>query len=394
MEDMEMMLGAGGSGKENLAREATALDDGGVKPPPLAEGMLASGDLAGTSPPGEIGDAGQRSSLRKGLASLEEAGKEVQVVETEEEAEFVFEDDEEAVKVSSKWLAVGRFYSGRDYKARVIFSELSNAWGEVHTRGLGDHKYLIEFPSESALNFVLRGGPWKFKGDAMIVVPYDGFTRLSEVVIETIPLWIRIYDIPVGMMITSFVSALAAKVGKVLEIGEAAFDFRRVRVEFALANPLMDNVQIRVHDLYEEGVRFGTDLRTSPFKREIGRQMAFIAAAPAAKRGLNFSGAQREKVASFSASSTPSRTGSARMGVAAAGGGSGGRTLENQMANALAKGVQKLEMKDQVRGKEMDTGLEGIDEVGSGYLKGRVSGLDSYNGSSDGSLFSQGGGGF
>ena len=53
-----------------------------------------------------------------------------------------------------------------------------------------------------------QGGPWRHKGDAIIFVPYDGVTRLSEVTIESIGLWIRIYDIPVDMMTDGFVRAL------------------------------------------------------------------------------------------------------------------------------------------------------------------------------------------
>jgi hypothetical protein len=66
------------------------------------------------------------------------------------------------------------------------------------------------------------------------MVRYDGLTKLSEVAIESIPLWIRIYDIPVAMMTTAFVTALREKVGCVMEVGETVKDFNRVRVDFAL----------------------------------------------------------------------------------------------------------------------------------------------------------------
>jgi hypothetical protein len=39
---------------------------------------------------------------------------------------------------------------------------------------------------------VLEGGPWRHKGVALLMVHYDGLVRLSEVKIETIPLWILI----------------------------------------------------------------------------------------------------------------------------------------------------------------------------------------------------------
>ena len=42
---------------------------------------------------------------------------------------------------------------------------------------------------------MLGGDPWRHKGDAVIFVPYDGIQCLSEVAINSIPLWVRIYDI-------------------------------------------------------------------------------------------------------------------------------------------------------------------------------------------------------
>lgn len=92
------------------------------------------------------------------------------------------------------------------------------------------------------------GGPWTFRGDVVIFVPYDGLRCFSEVVIEHIALWVRIYNIPEGMMTDRFVRTLGAKVGRVLEVGDARLDYKRVRVDFPLANPIMATVSRKVKD--------------------------------------------------------------------------------------------------------------------------------------------------
>lgn len=167
-------------------------------------------------------------------------------VEDDDGEEFVFEEDEELMQASHKWMAIARYYSGQDYKTWVLFNELSKAWGKtspVPVRDLRDNRFLVEFDSEWIWKKAIHGGPWTFRGDAIIFVPYDGLQRFSEVVIESIALWVRIYDIPEALMIDNFMRILGAKFGKVLEVGEARMDYKRVKVDFPLAKSLMPVVR-------------------------------------------------------------------------------------------------------------------------------------------------------
>jgi hypothetical protein len=61
---------------------------------------------------------------------------------------------------------------------------------------LGDYIFKIEFTKEEEKVRVLDGGPWHHKGDALIIVHYDGLVRPSQIRIEAIGLWIRFYDLP------------------------------------------------------------------------------------------------------------------------------------------------------------------------------------------------------
>jgi hypothetical protein len=105
----------------------------------------------------------------------------VAIPEPEEDAdeEFVFEDESPQGGMQVGWLALARYYSSRNFPAKVLFADLFRIWGEGTARALGNNRFLLEFGSKKCLNFVLRGGPWTFRGDAVIVVHYDGLTRLS-----------------------------------------------------------------------------------------------------------------------------------------------------------------------------------------------------------------------
>ncbi|RLM62039.1 hypothetical protein C2845_PM14G08390 [Panicum miliaceum] len=130
----------------------------------------------------------------------------------EEDDEFEFNPGEPLEKTETqRWLAIARFYSGQNFKAKGLFDEMKVAWGWkdlIPPRSLGDNRFLLEFDTERRFNYVINGGPWKHKGDAMIVVPYDGRRRPSEVIIESLALWVRFYDITVYLASNAFVRVL------------------------------------------------------------------------------------------------------------------------------------------------------------------------------------------
>jgi hypothetical protein len=348
-----------------------------------------------------------------------------------EEEEFVFGEEDSEECLLKGYFAVARYCSSHSFAVKVLFSDLFGIWGDGTTRDLGNNRYLLEFSTENSLSFAIRGGPWSFRGDAIIMVQYDGLSKLSEVVIESIPLWIRICDIPVAMMTNAFVSALGAKVGRVMEVSEAVKDFKRVHVDFALSDALMTHVSMKVRgqdlmefvvkyenvphfcffcghighaerecpdeDLYEDGERFGVELRASPFKRGAFRVLSFQATAPPAKRGLNFSGEQKDRVFSHSSSSSlnANHQGQTAQGrgssaeqrngtnVAAGVGNSVKVSISKADADGLSQGVQKMALGKRPRTANSSAASHGS---GAGRETQRVSGLDSYGGSSEASL--------
>jgi hypothetical protein len=230
------------------------------------------------------------------------------------------------------------------------------------------------------------------------------------------------------MMTKAFVAALGEKVGRVMEVGDAVRDFKRVRIDFDLSKALMPHVSIKVRgkgvlefvvkyesvphfcflcghighadrecpeeELYEEGARFGTELRTSPFKRGASRLLSFHATSAPAKRGLNFSGEQKDRVASHTSSSSMNVH---RQGPLASKGRSsgdqrqadrGGSGLEGAAkgptsmaaADALSQDVQKMALGKRPRTANSPAASR---DSGVSVVPQKVSSLDSYDGSSD-----------
>ena len=123
---------------------------------------------------------------------------------------------------------------------------------------------------------------------------------------------------------------LGVKIGRVLQVGNAVQDYKRVKVDFPLAKPLMHYVEHKVkcqglmqflvkyenvphfcfgcgrighsqrecpdEEMTEGGVRYGKELCCSPQKKNAERSMTIPAEAQGAKRALNFSGDQRKRM--------------------------------------------------------------------------------------------------
>jgi hypothetical protein len=173
------------------------------------------------------------------------------------------------------------------------------------------------------------------------VVPYDGFSRPSEIEINSINIWVRFYDVPVTLMSSAFTMALAKKVSiEVLEVGDRVRDFLRDRVALRLEDPLKLSVELKIKGKGEMSfeVRYENtpffcftygrmgysetecpeeeedsdeeeELQTSPKKKKFGdclrkslpkrgeeRKIIIPTAPSRVNRALNFSGAQLSKM--------------------------------------------------------------------------------------------------
>lgn len=109
------------------------------------------------------------------------------------------------------------------------------------------NRFVLEFDSEKLLKFVTTRGPWRHRGDALIVVPYDGFRHPSEIIIDRIGLWVQFHDVPVFLMMKAFTEVIAKKISSdIVEIIGVVGDFLRVRLMFPLSDALHNFVEQRV----------------------------------------------------------------------------------------------------------------------------------------------------
>jgi hypothetical protein len=120
-------------------------------------------------------------------------------VEFEDDDVVEFDLEEEDVQAQAKLLVMARFYLVKKYNVRGLFEEMRVAWGLQSmnpVQVLGDNKFFLKFDSKVIKQRVVQGGPWRHKGYGLIVVSYDGFSPPFTIVINTIGMWVRFYNLP------------------------------------------------------------------------------------------------------------------------------------------------------------------------------------------------------
>ncbi|CAO2160944.1 unnamed protein product [Urochloa humidicola] len=131
-------------------------------------------------------------------------------------------------------------------------SALRPAWG--NPRGLvfksvGDNIFIAEFGSKQDLERVLDGSPWNVSGKAVLVQRFDPNLRPTDVVFDKMPIWIRICDLPFGLMNRIWGTELAKKVGSVEKVdvdaqGRAWGPYLRAKVLIDISKPLLRCITI------------------------------------------------------------------------------------------------------------------------------------------------------
>lgn len=162
-----------------------------------------------------------------------------------------------------KWTILARFYSLKFPNQVALFEDMGRAWrlrAEMSYKSLKDNLFIVTFNAEGDHKFVLQGGPWIHRGDALIVADFNGLLSPSMVPLESVPIWVRIYDLPLVMMNKARGELYGSKLGKVREVdvqqnGSNKHDFFRIRVDLPVNRPLKRQIAIKIKIKGAEEIR-------------------------------------------------------------------------------------------------------------------------------------------
>lgn len=172
---------------------------------------------------------------------------------TAEESDALSVDDTALEDLATSDLAIiGKVLSSTVLNIQTIIAALRPAWG--NPRGLEikparKNTFIAEFGSKQDFDRVLDGSPWYVGKKAVLVQKLDPNLRPSEVPFDKMSIWIRICDLPFGLMNNRWGWMLANKVGKVINVevdaqGRAWGPYLRAKVQVDISKPLLRCISI------------------------------------------------------------------------------------------------------------------------------------------------------
>lgn len=176
------------------------------------------------------------------------------VVDMEDEVYLEFEKEEEVEQKPSEpktWELLARYRANFKPNAYTMFTRFADEVWHLRTgieyEEKGKNYYTITLFSKGDYDFVLRGGPWIFKQHALLLKEVDDKAQPSETILDSVPIWVRIYDVPWGKQNELWGRRYGNGLGTALEVDvpkdrKGKNEFLRVRVDLPYSRRLQTQI--------------------------------------------------------------------------------------------------------------------------------------------------------
>jgi hypothetical protein len=184
-------------------------------------------------------------SQMEGLGfNQEDASKIGGTVNMEDDVFLEFdEEEEETIKekpdAPKTWKLLARYMANFKPNTKTMFDWFTDEVWHIRNGIMysekGKNYYMITLCSKGDYDFVMRGGPWIFKQNALLVTNLDEAAQPSDTKLDSVPLWVRIYDVPWGKQDDVWGRRYGNGLGEAIEVDVPASEqekkeFLRVRV--------------------------------------------------------------------------------------------------------------------------------------------------------------------
>ncbi|KAM0859523.1 hypothetical protein ACQ4PT_047154 [Festuca glaucescens] len=139
----------------------------------------------------------------------------------------------------TEWKILARYRAQQRPSTHDMFAYFKGVWRlrtTIRYTKLQKNYYMIMLFSQGDFDFVIRGGPWIFNRNALPVKAVEDELQPSEMILDSVPIWVRLYNVPWGKQKKEPGMKYGNLLGKALEVDAPTSEkdmneFLRVRVE-------------------------------------------------------------------------------------------------------------------------------------------------------------------
>ncbi|CAM0904037.1 unnamed protein product [Alopecurus aequalis] len=150
--------------------------------------------------------------------------------------------------------APGKLLSEKPPYLDGMTTTLGRIWGPlkgIRCKEMGDNVFLFTFLQASGKGKALDEGPWMFNKDLLVMQDFDPNKSLEEYEFVTIPIWVRVFKLPLGMMKRITGEHIRDEIGDYMEVevgedGMVVGEYLRVRIRMDIRKPIMRGITIHV----------------------------------------------------------------------------------------------------------------------------------------------------
>jgi hypothetical protein len=123
----------------------------------------------------------------------------------------------------------------------------------ITCKDLGENTFLFTFHQLSGKKKAVDSGPWTFDKDLLIMEEFVATKTIDEYAFNKIPIWIRVFKLPLGMMSQDMGQDIGDQIGEYMEVdglinGLAVGQYLRVKVHMPIDKPIMRGTKVVVDE--------------------------------------------------------------------------------------------------------------------------------------------------
>jgi hypothetical protein len=134
--------------------------------------------------------------------------------------------------------ALGKLLSEKPPFVDGMINTLGRIWCPlkgIRIKEMGNNVFLFTFLQTSGKSKALDEGPWMFNKELLVIQDFDPNKALEDYEFNQMPIWIRIFKLPLGKMNWATGEQLGDVIGEYMEVdvdedGLAVGEFLQVRV--------------------------------------------------------------------------------------------------------------------------------------------------------------------